>query len=114
MAAAKRAVLQGSEPLLLASGKNQRGTVRGTSEMESEDLRGRLRDRLLIDEISEKHLLNSMIALFNTAVPVANQIWTYWWCSLPRIGRQRMSPASSTAREIGATFSKDRCVRISL
>jgi hypothetical protein len=27
---------------------------------------------------------------------------------------QRMSPASSTAREIGASFSKDKCVRISL
>jgi len=48
------------------------------------------------------------------AVPVANQIRTYWWCSPPRIGRQRMSPASSTAREIGASFSKDKCVRISL
>jgi alkylation response protein AidB-like acyl-CoA dehydrogenase len=30
-------------------------------------------------------------------VPVANQIRTYWWCSPPRIGWQRMSPASSTA-----------------
>jgi hypothetical protein len=47
-------------------------------------------------------------------LPVANQIRTYWWCSPPRIGRQRMSPASSTAREIGASFSKDKCVRISL
>ena len=47
-------------------------------------------------------------------VPVANQIRTYWWCSPPRIGRQRMSPASSTAREIGASFSKDKSVRISL
>ena len=49
-----------------------------------------------------------------TVVPVVNQIRTYWWCSPPRIGRQRMCPASSTAREIGASFSKDKCVRISL
>jgi transposase len=41
-------------------------------------------------------------------VPVVNQIRTYWWCSPPRIGRQRMCPASSTAREIGASFSKDK------
>ncbi len=47
-------------------------------------------------------------------VPVVNQIRTYWWCSPPRIGRQRMCPASSRAREIGASFSKDKCVRISL
>jgi hypothetical protein len=47
-------------------------------------------------------------------VPVVNQIRTYWWCSPPRIGRPRMCPASSGAREIGASFSKDKCVRISL
>ncbi len=47
-------------------------------------------------------------------VPVANQIRTYWWCSPPRTGRQRMLPARSTARETGASFSKDRCVRASL
>jgi len=47
-------------------------------------------------------------------VPVVNQIRTYWWCSPPRIGRQQMCPASSTAREIGASFSKDKCVLISL
>jgi hypothetical protein len=47
-------------------------------------------------------------------MPVVNQIRTYWWCSPPRIGRQRICPASSTAREIGASFSKDKCVRISL
>src|SRR5258708_3897076 len=46
--------------------------------------------------------------------PVANQIRTYWWCSPPRTGRQRMLPAPSTARETGASFSKDRCVRTSL
>src|SRR5258708_2511400 len=50
----------------------------------------------------------------DTVVPVVNQIRTYWWWSPPRIGRQRMCPASSTAREIGASFSKDKCVRISL
>ena len=44
-------------------------------------------------------------------VPVVNQIRTYWWCSPPRTGRQRMRPARSTGRETGASFSKDRCVR---
>jgi hypothetical protein len=48
------------------------------------------------------------------AVPVVNQIRTYWWCSPPRTGRQRMVPASLTARETGASFSKDKCVRTSL
>jgi hypothetical protein len=48
------------------------------------------------------------------AVPVVNQIRIYWWCSPPRIGRQRICPASSTARETGASFSKDKCVRTSL
>ena len=33
-----------------------------------------------------------------TPVPVVNQIRTYWWCSPPRTGRQRMVPASLTAR----------------
>jgi hypothetical protein len=46
--------------------------------MESEDLRGRLRDRLLIDEISETHLLNSMIALLNTAAGSISQTWLPW------------------------------------
>jgi len=44
-------------------------------------------------------------------VPVVNQIRTYWWCSPPRTGRQRMRPARSTVRETGASFSKDKCVR---
>src|SRR6266404_6925385 len=47
-------------------------------------------------------------------VPVVNQIRTYWGCSPPRTGRQRMVPASLTARETGASFSKDKCVRTSL
>src|SRR5712672_2808419 len=50
----------------------------------------------------------------DAVVPVVNQIRTYWWCSPPRTGRQRMLPARSTARETGASFSKDRCVRTSL
>jgi transposase len=50
----------------------------------------------------------------NLGVPVVNQIRTYWWCSPPRTGRQRMVPASLTARETGASFSKDKCVLISL
>jgi hypothetical protein len=37
-----------------------------------------------------------------------------WWCSPYRTGRQRMVPASLTARETGASFSKDKCVLISL
>jgi hypothetical protein len=45
-------------------------------------------------------------------VTVVNQIRTYWWCSPPRTGRQRMVPASLTARETGASFSKDKCVLI--
>src|SRR5260221_14468682 len=49
-----------------------------------------------------------------SVVPVVNQIPTYWWCSPPRTGRQSMRPAGSTARETGASFSKDRCVRTSL
>ena len=52
--------------------------------------------------------------LYRLAVPVVNQIRTYWWCSPPRTGRQRMVPASLTARETGASFSKDKCVLISL
>jgi hypothetical protein len=40
-------------------------------------------------------------------VPVVNHIRTYWWCRPPRTGRQRMVPASLTARETGASFSKD-------
>src|SRR6266436_9458516 len=47
-------------------------------------------------------------------VPVENQIRTYWWCSPPRMGRQRICPARSTVRENGASFSKDRCVRAPL
>src|SRR5260370_37737479 len=47
------------------------------------------------------------------AVPVVNQIRTYWWRSPPRTGRQRMVPANLTARETGASFSKDKCVRTS-
>src|SRR5258708_38438772 len=53
------------------------------------------------------------VGLTGRVVPVANQIRTYWWCSPPRIGRQQMCPASSTARETGASFSKDKFVLIS-
>jgi hypothetical protein len=48
------------------------------------------------------------------AVPIENQSRTYWWCSPPRIGRQRICPARSTGRENGASFSKERCVRAPL
>jgi hypothetical protein len=42
-----------------------------------------------------------------STVPVVNQIRTYCWCSPLRIWRQQMCPASSTARETGASFPKD-------
>src|SRR5258705_7201130 len=48
------------------------------------------------------------------AVPVEYQIRTYWWCSPPRIGRQRIFPTRSTVRENGASFFKERCVRAPL
>ena len=41
-------------------------------------------------------------------VPTANQIRAYWWCSPPRIARQRMRPAVSTARDIGASLCNDK------
>jgi hypothetical protein len=78
------------------------------------------RIRELNDELRQ-HLLGGLAvmtpgvaALGQQAVPVVNQIRTYWWCSPPRTGRQRMVPASLTARETGASFSKDKCVLISL
>src|SRR5258708_14156907 len=55
-----------------------------------------------------------LLKLKFSVVPVDNQIRTYWWCSPPRIGRQRICPARSTARENGASFSKERCVRVPL
>jgi hypothetical protein len=58
--------------------------------------------------------LGSTVDYTLCVVPVVNQIRTYWWCSPPRTGRQRMVPASLTARETGASFSKDKCVLISL
>jgi hypothetical protein len=44
------------------------------------------------------------------AVPVANQIRTYLWCSPPRTGRQRIRPALATVRDRGESLSKARCV----
>lgn len=41
-------------------------------------------------------------------VPTANQIRAYWWCSPLRIARQRMRPAVSTARDIGASLCNDK------
>ena len=63
---------------------------------------------IILDGLSEAKKRALML------VPVVNQIRTYWWCSPPRTGRQRMVPASLTARETGASFSKDKCVLISL
>jgi Transposase DDE domain len=39
---------------------------------------------------------------------------TYWWCSPPKIGRASVWPIAWMARGIGASFSSDRCVRVSL
>src|SRR3979411_664942 len=67
---------------------------------------------LLYDKIHRER--NRMMATgpgASVVVPVENQIQTYWWCSPPRIGRQRICPARSTARENGASFSKESCVR---
>ena len=47
-------------------------------------------------------------------VPTANQIRAYWWCSPPRIGRQRMRPTVSAARDIGASLCNDKWVRVPL
>ena len=44
--------------------------------------------------------------------PTANQIRAYWWCSPPRIARQRMRPAVSTARDIGASLLPCRSSRV--
>src|SRR5947208_16747821 len=62
----------------------------------------------------DEWVITEALATALIAVPVVNQIRTYWWCSPPRTGRQSMRPARSTARETGASFSKDRCVRTSL
>jgi hypothetical protein len=40
-------------------------------------------------------------------VPTANQARAYWRCSPPRIGRDRMRPAASAARDIGASLFND-------
>jgi redox-sensitive bicupin YhaK (pirin superfamily) len=32
------------------------------------------------------------VTIRDEPVPVVNQIRTYWWCSPPRVGRQRMLP----------------------
>src|SRR6476620_4415186 len=42
------------------------------------------------------------------AALIEDQSRTYWWCSPPRIGRQRIYPARPTVRENGASFSKER------
>jgi hypothetical protein len=47
-------------------------------------------------------------------VPTANQTRAYWWCSPLRIGRQRMRPTVSAAREIGASLCNDKWVRVPL
>ena len=47
-------------------------------------------------------------------VPTANQIRLYWWCSPPRIGRQRMRPTVSAGRDIGASLRNDKWVRVPL
>jgi hypothetical protein len=49
-----------------------------------------------------------------TVVSTANQIRAYWWCSPPRIGRQRMRPTVSAGRDIGASLCNDKWVRVPL
>jgi hypothetical protein len=71
-------------------------------------------NELILDKDGTVSAVVIGVSAVSLAVPVVNQIRTYWWCSPPRIGRPRMCPASSGAREIGASFSKDKCVRISL
>jgi len=41
-------------------------------------------------------------------VLTANQARAYWWCSPPRIGRHRMRPDASAARDIGASLFNDK------
>jgi len=61
------------------------------------------------------HVINSdKVFGTHTTVPVVNQIRRYWWCNPPSIGQQLMCPALSTARGTGASFSRDRWVRISM
>jgi hypothetical protein len=43
-----------------------------------------------------------------------NHIWTYWWCSPPRIGIAAISPGCWIVRRNGASFCNDRCGRVSL
>jgi hypothetical protein len=75
---------------------------------------GQLRGEVSVPVKQIKLPSDSVRADLCLGVPIVNQIRTYWWCSPPRIGRQRMRPASSTARQTGASFSKDKCVRTSL
>jgi hypothetical protein len=55
-------------------------------------------------------LAGTIAVLVITPVPTANQIRAYWWCSPPRIGRQRMRPTVSAARDIGASLCNDKWV----
>ena len=78
---------------------------------ETHSVAGRMPDAIFLDlDILKRAPAQYLVA----AVPVDNQIRKYWWCSPPRIGRQRICPARSTARENGASFSKERCVRMPL
>jgi hypothetical protein len=62
-------------------------------------------DNLIISHLDDE---------WRTAVPTANQIRTYWWCSPPRIGRQRMRPTILAGRDIGASLCNDKWVRVPL
>jgi hypothetical protein len=71
-------------------------------------------DDLSEEELDDLGLAGEITVEFLEAVPIVNQMRAYWWCSPPRMGRQRIRPALSTARETGASFSKDKCVLTSL
>lgn len=55
-----------------------------------------------------RHTTPAEVTRIATAVPTANQILAYWWCSPPRTGRPIMRPVVSAARDIGASLFSDR------
>src|SRR5258708_37349467 len=57
------------------------------------------RDKLAPARQRDRIIKPSLPAAISHPVPVVNQVRTYWCCSPPRTGRQRMLPTRSTARE---------------
>jgi len=84
---------------------------------DAEDIAASVRldlEELPAKQTQEGHTEASADGVLIRPVPVANQILIYWWCSPPRIGRQRIRPTLSTIRDRGESLSKNRCVRVSL